>query len=47
MLDRDGGVNQLHYLPPIFKIEGVHAWTEDEVIGVLLVTDADDESAAS
>ncbi len=47
VLDRDGRVRQLHHLQPTSKVEGVQAWIEDGLIRLLLVTDADDESAAS
>ena len=47
VLDREGHVGQLHRLQPTFKIEGVHAWSEDGCIHVLMVTDADDASVPS
>ncbi len=47
VLDRKGRLRQLHHLQPVFKIEGLQAWSEDGVIRVWLVTDADDRSAPS
>lgn len=47
VLDRDGQVNQLQYLQPQYKIEGVQAWTEHGRTRVWLVTDADDETIPS
>jgi hypothetical protein len=42
LMDRAGRVARLAMLEPTRKIEGVHAWLEDGVIRLLLVTDADD-----
>jgi hypothetical protein len=42
LMDRSGRVSRLAMLEPTRKVEGVHAWLEDGVIRMLLVTDADD-----
>lgn len=47
VLDRQGRILQLHRLEPTYKIEGIHAWLENGLIRMLLVTDADDASTAS
>lgn len=47
VLDAAGQVRQMHRLQPTYKVEGVQAWIDDGVIHLLLVTDADDESAPS
>ena len=47
MLDRDGRVRFMEYLDPIYKVEGISARIEDQVIRLLLVTDADEENFAA
>jgi hypothetical protein len=47
VMDRSGRVSRMAILEPTRKIEGVHAWLEDGVIRLLLVTDADDATVAA
>lgn len=47
VLDREGKLLERHLVSPVFKIEGVHAWIDDGLTRLLLVTDADDEGIAS
>lgn len=42
LLDADGQLQQLQYLQPVYKIEGIHAVAQDDTIRLLMVTDADD-----
>lgn len=47
MLDRDGRVRFMEYLDPTHKVEGISARIEDQVIRLLLVTDADEVNSAA
>jgi hypothetical protein len=47
MLDRDGRVRFMEYLDPTHKVEGISARLDDQVIRLLLVTDADEVNLAA